>query len=468
MSGPDPATVRRKSQSSLRERIARSRLPSAIRDAGTLGSGALLSQAILFLAAPLFLRLYEPADFGLYSFTYSTIALIATIVTWKTERLIVVVQAKATAIRLMVALLLIALGGTLVLFVLLLLTERLAGMLPIQPALDLRRLMWPAPVSMLVLVAMTATRLYSIRVAKFRDAAVAQAIRAVVFVAGIIGTAVIWQGMHGHGAIVMLSWQIAADACALAVQLRANRRVMRLMVLRPRVRQSFVILARHKKTVSALALSELIRSANQQLPLATVTLAFGAVPAGWYSLATAFVSVPGSVVALAVGDVVNQRLSRLHAGGRPIAHLVLRTVIGMAAVGLVPFAAISLLAPALLPVLLGHKWSDASRTVSIIAIASYLWFVTEPATNVPLIIGAKRYIILWHALRMANWISFGIAALAGLTTYTGWLWLTVAGSSLIYALESALGFFIARSADRRRGQPGVSGAVPVAVDASVR
>jgi hypothetical protein len=81
---------------------------SALHDATTLGTGALLSQAILFFAAPVFLRLYEPADFGLYSFAYRMIAMAATIGTWKIERLIVVVPARATAVRLLTALVSIA------------------------------------------------------------------------------------------------------------------------------------------------------------------------------------------------------------------------------------------------------------------------------------------------------------------------------------------------------------------------
>jgi O-antigen/teichoic acid export membrane protein len=316
--------------------------------------------------------------------------------------------------------------------------------------------MWPAPLSMLILVATTGVRLYSIRTGKFHAVAIAQIVRAVVFVTGIIGTALCWNGLGGYGAIIMLSWQIAADACGLLVQLHANRGVARLIIMRPRTGESLRVLMRHKKTLGVLAVSEVIRSVNQQIPIATVALAFGAVPAGWYALAVAFISAPGSVVALAVSDVANQRLSRLYAAGRPVSHLVLRTTIGMAAAGLVPFATISLLAPTLLPVLMGSRWSGASHTVSILAIASYLWFVTEPATNVPLIVGARRYIILWHALRIVNWGGLGVAAACGLISYNAWLYCAVTGSSLIYISESASGFIIARAADRKRGLHGSS------------
>jgi len=433
---------------SLRSLMARHGAVPALRDVGALGIGALLSQAIFLLSAPLFLRLYEPADFGRYSFVYSTIALIATVITWKMERLIVVVPARATAVRLLVAVLSTAIIGGVLLLVLVLVSWPFAR--PLQSELQL---VWLAPLSVLILAATAGIRSYIIRTGDFKSVAVAQVARAVVFAVGILGTASVGGGASRRGAIIMLSWQVLADATALVVQLRASQQTARLIIRRPRLRESYVVLLRLRKTIGALAVSEVLRSINQQLPIATVALGFGATPAGWYSLAAAFVSVPASIIALAVGDVANQRLSRLHAAGKPIAHLVLRTTIAMAAAGLLPFAAIGLFAPGLLPVVMGAKWSGASDTVAIIAVASYLWFVTEPATNVPLIVGARRYIMLWHALRMVNWVGFGAAAACGLLTYNGWIVLTVAGRSLVYGLELVLGFVLARTADNGKSAP---------------
>jgi O-antigen/teichoic acid export membrane protein len=424
-------------------------MPAMMRDIGALGGGAFVSQTVFFLAAPLFLRLYEPSDYGLYTFAYGTISVIATLSTWKTERLIVVARARVTAIRLLVALISIATGAALLLFVLLITTYALSHALSMSVPAGLR-LMWPAPLSMLLLIAATAVRLYSIRTRKFTAVAVAQIVRALVFVAGIIGSAVSWPGLGGHGAIVMLSWQVVADGCGLLVQLRANWNAVRLVMLRPRIRRSLIVMMQHRHTLGALAVSEVLRTLNQQIPLATVTLAFGAVPAGWYSMASAFVSGPSSVVALAVGDVTNQRLSRRYAAGNPISHVVIKTVGGMAAVGLVPFAAVGLLAPTVLPLVMGPQWHDASHTVAIFAIASYLWFVTEPATCIPLILHDRRFIVLWPALRSVNWIVAGAAAVFGLLSYDGWLMLAVAGNALIYSLEFTIAALIAKAADKSR------------------
>jgi O-antigen/teichoic acid export membrane protein len=419
---------------------------AALRDAAVLGTGAVTSQLILFLAAPLFLRLYRPADFGLYSFAYGAIALLATLGTWKIERLIVVVPARATAIRLLAALIAIAVASA-VLLAVLALASRMAGNAIPGLARSELALLWLAPLAMLILVVSTGFRNLAIRARRFRAVAVAQISRAAVFVAGTIATGHAWHGLSASGAFLMLSWQIAADGCALLVQLGANRREASLILSRPRLRRSLTVLMQHSKTVGTLALSQLISSINQQLPISTITFAYGPTFAGWYSLANQFVAAPCNIVALAVTDVANQRLARLHAEQRRFSRHVLRTTLGMAAVGAVPFATIIFLAPALLPIVLGRHWVGAAGSVSILAVSAYLWFIVSPAGSVALIVDARRYIVLWHSLRLAALAGLGAAALFGLVTYNLWLALYVVANALLYLLDAVTEWLFARHAE---------------------
>jgi O-antigen/teichoic acid export membrane protein len=247
----------------------------------------------------------------------------------------------------------------------------------------------------------------------------------------------------------MILWQTVADASALLVQIGASGPTARLVLCRPRLRKSLTVLMTHRKTLGALALSQIINSANMQIPISTVTFAFGALQAGWFSLANQFVSGPCTIITSAVRDVANQRLARLHAEGRPFSHLVLRTTLGIALAGIVPFAAIILLGPKLLPLLLGPSWLGASQSVSLLAVASYLWFVVAPADTVALIVEARGYIVLWYSLKMAILVGFGAAALSGWISYHVWLILVVAGDAVLYVLAGVAGFLFARAAESR-------------------
>jgi O-antigen/teichoic acid export membrane protein len=420
---------------------------SALRDATTLGAGTLLSQAILVFAAPVFLRLYRPADFGLYSFAYGMIGLAATIGSWKIERLIVVVPARATAVRLLAALVLIA-GVTAASFLILAFLSAAGGLLSKIPSEGLALLL-PTPPSMFVLVVSAGFRNYCIRLGRFKAVAAAQISRTIVFVTGTVATAIGWTGLEGHGALIMISWQVVADAAALLVQIGANSQAARLILFRPRLRESLTVLKTHRKTLGTLTLSQIIEAVNQQIRISTVTLAFGALQAGWFSLGNQFVSAPTTIITVSVRAVANRRFARLHAQASPFSHLVLWTTLGMALAGIVPFAAIIFLGPKLLPFIFGPSWIGASQSVSLHAIASYLFFVVAPAETVALIVEARGYIILWYSLNMAILVGFGAAALSGWISYHVWLTLVVAGDVFLYILTAVSGYLFARRAESR-------------------
>ena len=427
---------------------------SALRDVGALGIGALLSQLVLFLAAPIFLRLYHPSDFGLYSFYYSSLSLLATLGTWKLERLIVVVHSRQAAIRLLAALIWIAAGAGAFVLVLIALTHMMIGHSLPQMA-KLFPLAWAAPTWLFILMVTTGLRFYSIRVGKFRAVASAQISRAVLFAAGTIATATVWKTPDENGALVMLSWQMVADMCALVVQIRANRRTVRLVASRPRVRKSLAELLKYWKTVGTLAVSQTLASVNQQIPISTVALAFGAVPAGWYSLANILVFAPFTLIGSAVSDVVNQRLCRLFAAHKPFSSLALKITVGMAAAGIVPFMAIGALAPRLLAAVFGPQWLGAAPSIEVLVVGAFLSFVSAPITSVQLIVHARRYILIWHSLRTAILAGLGAAAILGLISYMTWIATLVAVNSLLYIAEIVAGFFLARMAEgawRKQGE----------------
>jgi O-antigen/teichoic acid export membrane protein len=419
---------------------------SAMRDAGALGIGALLSQAVFFLAAPVFLRLYHPSDFGLYSFYYSLLSLLATLGTWKIERLIVVVHRRSAAIRLLAALISIAAAAGVFLLVFIALAQT-AAVQSLPEMAKIFPLAWIAPAWLFILVVATGLRFYCIRVGKFRAVAAAQIVRAILFAAGTIATAIVWKTRDKNGALVMLSWMLIADTCALIVQIRANGRTVQLVASRPRFRKSLAVLVKYGKTVGTLAVSQILGSINQQIPISTVALAFGATPAGWYSLANVLLVAPVSVIASSVTDVVNQRFSRLFASRKPFSSLALKITAGMAAALFLPFMAIAILAPRALPVILGSQWLGAAPSIMYLVVAVFLSFVAAPISCIALIVDARRYILIWHAIRTAGLAGLGAAAILGLISYMTWLAMLVALQSLLYISDIVVECFFVRMAE---------------------
>jgi O-antigen/teichoic acid export membrane protein len=412
-----------------------------LRDVAALGSGTLLSQATMCLATPVLLRLYSPADLGVYALLYSYSALLSTLCTWKIERLIVVVPSRQASLHLLTALVAIAVVVTfaLLLFVTVVIT---LNVLPFEGAL-----LWSIPFSVFVLAVSAGQRSTLIRERAYRVAAMAQIARSVVFLGGAIATALWWHGSILMGALPMLLWQITGDLAGLLLQSWANGSVIRLKLKRPRLRRALLTVRNQGSFLGALGASQVICSINQQIPISAVAFAFGRAQAGLYTLAIGLVAVPCSVVATAVADVVNQRLARCYAERRPFSHLLARTMGTMALVGIGPFLGIALLSPVVLPVLMGPRWVNAGPAVTILSVASYLFFVEASAGHVAVIVRAQRYILVWQALRFGS-LSFSAAfAALKVVSFTGFLIVLVAGDCCLYLLEMIMVYRFVRRAE---------------------
>jgi len=432
------ATLAPRGLSILSATFGRISYRAAVRDMSALGIGALLSQSILFLSSPILLRLYSPADFGLFTLLYTTVGLLATLCNWKVERLIIIVPSRREALLLLTALAVVSIGGGALLLVL---TAGIAaaGWRPFDA-----NILWPVPFAMAAVAISAGLRALLIRMRAFGAVAVAQVTRSTVFTGGAIVTALLWPDYLLYGALAMLLWQVVGDLAALLVQAWSGRRTIRVLLLRPHLAKAAAAVRSHRRMLGALGVSQVICSINHQVPISAAAFVFGPVYAGWYSLANSLVAVPCSVVSAAASEVTTQRLARLYADQKPISQLVVRVSLGMALVGFAPFLGIALLAPSILPVVMGPRWVEAGPVVAILAIASYLFFVESPAGHVAPILGARRYILVWQVLRCISLAFAAGLALFGAVSFTGWLVLMVVGDGLLYLLEIAAVYYLAR------------------------
>ena len=187
--------------------------------------------------------------------------------------------------------------------------------------------------------------------------------------------------------------------------------------------------------LGAMTASQIMGDLCQQMTVWTATFAYGAAQAGLYVLAFSIVSMPSVILAAPLGDVLFQRLSRRHAEREPLAPLVIRSTLILAATAAAPFAAVLVLGPRLMPHLFGPQWAGASHSIALLAVAAYLVCLTTPAANVLVIAQAHRFIVLRQALQVLAVLLCAAAAGVGLVSYGGWLAMLVTGRSLVYLME---------------------------------
>jgi O-antigen/teichoic acid export membrane protein len=420
-----------------------------LRDFRRLGSGALLSQLILVAGTPLVLRHYGPADFGLYTFAYGLVMLTG-LAACGIDTLIVSTPRVVTAIRLLTSLFWIAPAGAVILAGGLCLCG-VVVMVAVPHISGHMSLLWWVPAGFLILVVSLGLRAYCVRAGRFGTLAIAQSSRSLVFIAGSAVMPILCDGVSSHGALILFAWQITGDLCALLIQLSGCIRVARIALMRPHLRQCLLVLGRQWRMLGALSASEILMHTSKQMTIWTATFAYGAAYAGYYSLASAVVYAPATVVAFPLGDILYQRLSRLHVESKLLAPLLLRTTLLTGVIVALPLAAVLVTGPTLLPLLFGPKWVDAQPSIAILAIAAYLSSVNTPASSMILVARAHKFIVLRQLLQVAVIASCTLVAAFGLVSYVDWLALVTAGRSLIYVLEFSVSYALARTIDASTG-----------------
>jgi lipopolysaccharide exporter len=156
-------------------------------DVVVLAGGTAFSQALLFLATPLITRLYEPADFGVWSLIRSLGSIAAVVACWRYELSIVLPKQDKEAANMFAAsvLIAIAMSGLLLLIVSLfgIQVAQLLSTTEILPWL------WVLPLMLLLTGIYQAGNYWSTRKNQFSRLAISRIVQSIVLVSVQIGLA---------------------------------------------------------------------------------------------------------------------------------------------------------------------------------------------------------------------------------------------------------------------------------------
>lgn len=174
----------------------------------------------------------------------------------------------------------------------------------------------------------------------------------------------------------------------------------------------------------------LINSISQNLPTLVLAAYFGAAAAGFFAICKQTLSMPTHLIGKSVADVYYPRLANAIQEGHSITGMLIKALIGLAIVGLVPFATVFFFGPWLFAFVFGNEWAMAGELARWLALSEYAVFITKPCTvAVPALQLQRRFLIielLNTGLRVAS-------------LFIGAIWLEEAlGTVIAFAMASIL------------------------------
>lgn len=143
---------------------------------------------------------------------------------------------------------------------------------------------------------------------------------------------------------------------------------------------------------------DFINAASQGLPVIILASLFGAGAAGFYALARTVLALPSSLIAQSVSEVFYPRVAEASQHGESQHRLISRATLGLAAVGIVPFATVFIAGPLLFSFVFGPDWGAAGEYARWLSIMLFFNFINRPSVAAVPVLGIQRGLVIYEVL----------------------------------------------------------------------
>lgn len=393
---------------------------SFLRNAALLAGGTAGSQLIALGTLPLVTRLYEPSEFGLLAIFVSVVGILSVVGNLRYELAITIPERDSEAYSLLRLCRIIATLTSLGLAVIVFFVGELVAIKLGVP--DLTSYLWLLPLAFFLASLFQGQTFWAIRKQKYRTVGVARVIQTLtVTLIQIAG--------YSLGAITLIFARVVGQGVGIVALLAPIATRKKHHVDAPLSSDSLAeVASRYKEFPILSSWTGLSSAAASNLVPLLVVGAFGAGPAGLFSLAHRVLSQPMALIGKAVGDVFYRDASDAYRAGN--LGVAVQEVFENLAVYASPFAGLLLfVSPYLFPLVFGDKWASAGTVAGLMIPWLLLQFIVTPSTRVYPVINK-------HGVALRFQLSLLIASVFGV----------LLGAEFFGTIEGAVGFISLLSA----------------------
>lgn len=376
-----------------------------LRNVAVLVSGTAIAQVLTILAYPILMRLYTPAQFGLFALFGAIVMTVTVVAGWRYEMAVVIARtekeaANLLALALMMALVMAAASG--VFFVLggdelmaLFGTERLGWLLALLP------------VSILAFGCYGILSFWATRQKYFSRLSASNVCRSVGVAAAQIALGFARAGTGGLVVGQILGQLFAVAALLGQILKRDWRRIRPLLSWREMRRAAWF----HREFPIYNAPAELLSSTTITVPSILLATLFGAGVAGLYWFAYRLLEMPMTLLGDATRRVFYQRATELSHGNRELGDLFVRTSLVLSLLAAVPAAFLIAAAPWLFEIVFGAVWRESGAYMQWLVVWWFLRFASLPAMMLVPLLGLQRaFLVLEVVTLVPRLLVFPLAA----------------------------------------------------------
>jgi O-antigen/teichoic acid export membrane protein len=368
----------------------------AIKHATVLVGGTAAGQAIALVATPALTRLYSPTEFGLLALVVGFLNVASMIVTLRYDLPVPSAPTERAADRIVTLALAVAVpgsvGAAIVLHFLIRWNVLSYGVLPRWTPIA-------AAPALFAAAAFTASRAWAIRAHRFGDVSrllVAQGVGRGV-------TPIAWKLGIGGGLAGLLAGEIAGRLVGCVRLLRIAWPRLRPWARISRAKYLWREGRRHWQMPLIAVPSGLLDVLGISLPSILLANEFGTKAAGLFLLVQRLIFLPISLVGASTADIFHVRIAAVvRADPTRVRGAVIALASRLLAGGILCMLPVALLAPKVLPFVLGPAWSETGALMVMLIPWSIAALVVSPVSRLLVVVGQnQRKLIYYDGLAIA-------------------------------------------------------------------
>jgi len=347
-----------------------------VRNVAVVVSGTAMAQAITMACAPFITRLYGPEAFGILGTFMAIMTVILPVAALTYPIAIVLPKQDQEAVGLYRISSYIAIAmALLAICILAVFGHSLTNLLQIQ---SIKPFIWLIPLGILFGAWRQMNQQSLIRKKRFKITA-----QVAVLHAALINLSKICIGLFAPLAgvlIVIYALGIGLNAGMMFLGLRKTsfQQAYRHHKKMPPT-QMWELAQKHYDFPLYRAPQVLLNAISQSLPILMLATFFGPASAGFYALGKRLLELPSQLIGNSVGSVFYPRVTAAVHTNENITRLIMKATLGLAGIGLVPFALVIAFGPWLFGYIFGSEWVTAGEYARWIAMWSFFGFINKPS-----------------------------------------------------------------------------------------
>ncbi len=155
---------------------------------------------------------------------------------------------------------------------------------------------------------------------------------------------------------------------------------------------------RHKDFPLYRAPQALFGTITNQIPVIIIANLFGPAAAGFYTLGQKVITSPSGLISESVGKVFYPWIAQAYKEGKTIRHLLIKTTLGLAGIGIVPFGIIIIFGPPLFGFIFGNEWVAAGEYARWLSVWFFFEFIRVPSLHAIPVINLQGFFLLYEII----------------------------------------------------------------------